>query len=193
MRICNLCKIEIQDQSTKDKKHCGLYHRECFNLHNRTIKALDDTKKLQLYGMKWRQENKEKSKNYNIQYYKNNKDEIKKACSKYHKKIREDKPLTIFLRAKGRAKRLGLEFNIEISDISIPEYCPILGIKLNQKNTSLQSDSPAIDRIDNTKGYIKGNIAIISARANFMKSNFTFQQVENLFNYVQNNIMFKKE
>jgi hypothetical protein len=54
----------------------------------------------------------------------------------------------------------------------IPEYCPIFPwIKLNYKagNISRLPDAPSLDRIDNSKGYIPGNVRIISWRANKLK------------------------
>lgn len=75
-------------------------------------------------------------------------------------------------RAKGRAKLKGLDFNLTISDIIIPEYCPILGIELICKSgkSGGVKNSPALDRIDPSKGYIKGNIQVISHLSNMMKS-----------------------
>ena len=75
-------------------------------------------------------------------------------------------------RAKSRAKIKHIEFNIEISDIMIPDVCPILGIPLlgNSGKSGGKINSPALDRIDCKKGYIKGNIRVISHLANMMKS-----------------------
>lgn len=74
-------------------------------------------------------------------------------------------------RAKQRAKKSGIDFNIEVSDIVVPDECPILGIKINVNSgkPGAYRNSPSLDRIDNNKGYIKGNIAVVSQLANAMK------------------------
>ncbi len=74
-------------------------------------------------------------------------------------------------RAKQRAKYKGMEFNLEVSDIVIPERCPVLGMPLamHKGSSGGRPDSPALDRIDNNKGYTKDNIQVISHRANQMK------------------------
>lgn len=74
-------------------------------------------------------------------------------------------------RAKQRAVKHGIEFNIEFDDVVIPETCPVLGIKLNVNSgrSGAYYNSPSLDRIDNSRGYTKGNIQVISQRANAMK------------------------
>jgi len=74
-------------------------------------------------------------------------------------------------RAKMRCKENGREFNIEVSDIFIPDVCPVLGIKLNMNSgkSGAYRNSPSLDRIDNNRGYVKGNIQVISQLANAMK------------------------
>lgn len=85
----------------------------------------------------------------------------------------------MWMRAKRRALEKNQEFNIELSDIVIPEVCPILGIKLfeNKGRSGGENHSPALDRIDNSKGYIKGNIMVISHLANCMKSSADKEQL----------------
>ena len=82
--------------------------------------------------------------------------------------------------ARGRYKRKNLDFNISIEDIIIPEKCPILGISLFFSNDKTYN-TPSLDRIDNTKGYVKDNIRVVSLRANFLKSDSTFEEIETLY------------
>jgi hypothetical protein len=80
---------------------------------------------------------------------------------------------TLHKTAKYRAIKRGLEFNIDISDVIIPEVCPILGLPLviadGTGKPGGRMNSPSLDRIDNTKGYVKGNVQVISHMANSMK------------------------
>lgn len=80
--------------------------------------------------------------------------------------------------AKKRAKERGLDFNIEESDIVIPKICPILEVPLEFGTKDNYNYSPSLDRIDNTKGYIKGNIQVISKKANTMKNSATLQELQ---------------
>jgi hypothetical protein len=94
----------------------------------------------------------------------------------------------MFYRVKSRAKKEGIEFSIENIDIQIPEYCPILrNIKLNKNNSVGKFDSPSLDRIDNSKGYIKGNIQVISMKANAMKNNATLEELKMFARWVLKN------
>ena len=76
-------------------------------------------------------------------------------------------------RSKSRAKRKGFEHTIELQDIVIPECCPLLGIPLVKGDSKVQENSPTLDRIDSSKGYVKGNVWVISYKANTIKSNAT--------------------
>lgn len=80
----------------------------------------------------------------------------------------------IFQSAKARAKSSGIEFDISVEDIEIPEICPALGIPiLIQAGKGASPNSPSLDRIDSSKGYVKGNIQVLSWRANNLKSDAT--------------------
>lgn len=103
---------------------------------------------------------------------KKNKQSIKLLGLSKYQHVRELKQ-TLYKLAKGRARKKGLEFNIELKDIHIPKKCPILKVPLICSTRY----SPSIDRIYPDKGYVKGNIAVISALANSMKANATPQEL----------------
>ena len=78
---------------------------------------------------------------------------------------------------KANSIRRGLNFDIEFGDIVFPTHCPILGIELDYfTEQGWEDNSPSFDRIDPNLGYTKGNVAIISMRANRIKNNGTAQE-----------------
>ena len=103
----------------------------------------------------------------------------------YSKRRRQENPeYYLWKAAKKRAKDKGLDFDIEVSDIIIPQFCPLLNIPIEVttgKGRRLDS-SPSLDRLDNSLGYVKGNILVISWRANFLKSDSGFQELQLLVN-----------
>jgi hypothetical protein len=82
-------------------------------------------------------------------------------------------------KAKYRAKKTGIDFSITLDDIPVPTHCPLLGVPLiAAKNGKVSRGSPSIDRIVSTLGYVRGNVWVISHRANALKSAFTLEQLE---------------
>lgn len=82
-------------------------------------------------------------------------------------------------RAKARARVKNIPFDITKDDIIIPETCPILGIPL-YRNVGGKSHSPnsySLDKINPLLGYVKGNIWVISYKANTMKNNATREEL----------------
>lgn len=82
--------------------------------------------------------------------------------------------------AQARTNVRGIPCNLELSDVVIPERCPILGIPLDSAAVRPADNLPSLDRIDNTKGYIKGNVWVISWRANFIKGDATHDELRAL-------------
>lgn len=82
-------------------------------------------------------------------------------------------------RAKARSKKSNKLFDLQVSDIVIPTVCPVLGVPLEMHKGSSggRSNSPALDRIDNNKGYTKDNIQVISHRANVMKADASKEEL----------------
>lgn len=106
-----------------------------------------------------------------------------KDCARKNSlKQRENNPIKWMLACvKSSAKKRGLEFNITIEDIIIPELCPYLGIEIKHTipGLGLLDSAPSIDRIDNKKGYVKGNVIVISQQANRMKGGSSIDQLVN--------------
>ena len=86
--------------------------------------------------------------------------------------------------AKQRAKTKGIDFDLVLEDIVIPEYCPISGVKLVQGYEDTNT-SPSLDRIDNTLGYIRGNIHVISNRMNIVKRDASLVELKQLVKYLE--------
>jgi hypothetical protein len=103
-------------------------------------------------------------------WYAINKDEqAKKAFQR-----RMADPVAYLLKsAKRRAEQEGIPFHLTPADIRIPHVCPVLGITLAFNTGSIASSSPSIDRVVPHLGYVPGNIRVISARANRIKTNAT--------------------
>jgi hypothetical protein len=83
----------------------------------------------------------------------------------------------IIMSASQRAKANGIEFNLIAENILLVRYCPLLKITLEYGNSKATNNSASIDRIDNTKGYIKGNIQVVSMLANSMKGSASPEQL----------------
>ena len=94
--------------------------------------------------------------------------------------------------AKKRALKKKLDFNIDVEYlikklIETNYTCPYLGVKFEKRNSDYVL---SIDRIDPTKGYVKGNIEITSRLANTMKNKATNSQ---LIKFAENTLKIKKE
>lgn len=70
----------------------------------------------------------------------------------------------MFRGAKARAKKAGLPFDLTLEDIVIPALCPALGTPMVK---------PSLDRTIPSLGYVKGNVQVISHRANRLKCDCT--------------------
>lgn len=175
----------------RQKKFCSC---KCMNVYN-----------AREFGMKHREENPNRYKiceecnqllNLNkfslIEKWNPNSDTkntCKKCSAKLNEKNRRDRDWKVdaarllYSNIKSRCKRLGREFSIEIEDIIIPEKCPVFGFELKRENRETWMCAPSVDRIDSSKGYIKGNVTVVSRRANILKRDATIGELEQLFNY----------
>ena len=120
----------------------------------------------------------------------------KKCLSAKNKQWKIDHPFEylcsmMLAQAKRRARQYQREFNLDFEYIKslAVSHCPVLGTRLlweYSHGMGTGDHSPSLDRIDNTKGYIKGNVAIISHKANAMKKNFLITELRACLDYMAN-------
>jgi hypothetical protein len=142
------------------------------------------------YKAIYRENNKEKIKELKKKWYQENKERVKAKMKEYTLKfpgkIAENRrkwsdrnvEKRMFHSAKNRATKGNILFNLEVSDIVVPPQCPILNINFKHDNRKIAKfNSPSLDRIDNNRGYVKGNVQVISYRANTMKGDATPEEL----------------
>lgn len=147
----------------------------------------------------WRECNPETVKRNNVAYYaKHRESQLAKASENYslnktsilareRERRRTDPARIMFLAARSRAKNSGLAFDLEMADVVIPAVCPVFGVEMMRGGRRTDA-TPTLDRIDNSKGYVKGyvkgNVQVISWRANRLKGNATVADIKRLLEYM---------
>lgn len=97
-----------------------------------------------------------------------------------------DPMLTRFKAKMSDARRKGIEFDLVFEEVVWPTHCPALGIELDYSygyKRGTPYNSPSFDRIDPTKGYIRGNTIIVSHLANSIKTNATVDELERVASF----------
>lgn len=89
--------------------------------------------------------------------------------------------------ARHRSKTKNLPFDLVIEDLEplLKPNCPILGIPMrpSRGKQGPSDNSPSLDRIVPEEGYVRGNVVIISGRANRIKSDATLDELIRLARY----------
>jgi hypothetical protein len=118
----------------------------------------------------------------NTDYYENNKEDLKAYAILWKKNNRMK---CLIASAKSRAKEKNLPFNITLLDLVIPEFCPIMGTRLQWGEGVRSDSSPSLDRIIPALGYVKGNVQVISWKANRIKMDSTPEELKLVADYMQ--------
>ena len=174
-KYCPVCKnVKKSDdfyKSTKSLSTDGLQFlcSDCYNHHNSI--------------------NQGKDKNYFRKLRISVDNEYKNYINNQKKENSRVNHISIMLsNARKRAENKDIEFNLSKEDIIIPELCPILKVPFEIGTKENYDFTPTIDRIDNSKGYTKDNIQIITNKANTMKNNADFSMLLNFAEYINKNI-----
>lgn len=129
-------------------------------------------------GRARRELNKETLRETSRRWRKNNPEKTREYYTK-------DPAKNLFLNARNRSKKTGLEFNLDPSDVVVPAVCPVFGTPFVLGGGSgFHHHAPTLDRIDNSKGYVKGNVQVISWRANRIKCDATVAELQQLLEYM---------
>jgi hypothetical protein len=111
--------------------------------------------------------------------------------AEYQRNQRQRRPkdnMVISMRA--RAKKFGLPCDVTVADLDWPTHCPVLGVELDYNattpgNRKIRTNYPTLDRWTNALGYVKGNVFVISHRANRIKSDATVEELRAVLAYME--------
>ena len=115
-----------------------------------------------------------------------------RACSSKlsfaaQKKVDEERPFyRKAIRKKTECKSLGIDYDLSEDYLKSiwTGICPILSVPIDIKASKQDTYSPHLDRVDPTKGYVKGNVQWLSGRANRLKNNITIYELERLYKWL---------
>ncbi len=139
-----------------------------------------------LYREKNRDVLREKKKFYRQQRIEHYREMDKKSREKQFEN--EDfRKQSIIRNCKYRAKAKNIPFDLDWKEIEWPTHCPILNVELDYSRKPWSLNSPSVDRIDNSKGYLLNNCKIVSLRGNRLKSDFTEKEILLVLNYMRKN------
>jgi hypothetical protein len=93
--------------------------------------------------------------------------------------------LETFRFRKRRAIKKGLEFTIKPEDVILTDKCPIFGTEFTYGET-LSDTTLTIDRLDSKKGYVPGNVVVISHKANRIKNDANLNELEKVVHWLKN-------
>jgi len=172
MKICCKCKQEKGDSEFYKNKAQPLgYDHYCIKCKKEIAKKIRD-------------KNKDERNRKRRERRANNLEHRKKISEQKKKSYWSNIEGRLLYSTKSRAKRKKIKFELELKDIIIPKYCPILIVKFDKDRYS-----PTLDRIKPELGYVPGNVRVISKKANTMKNDADFSELEkfahNIFNYIE--------
>jgi hypothetical protein len=158
-----------QDDTTKGRYYDE--HREEISEHRRVKFKEKDPEARKKTGQKYRETHKEEIRQYSVDYWNAHPEKM------------------LFQNARTRAKAKGVPFSIDESDVFIPPVCPILGTPFQRGVPGDCEFAPSLDRVRPHLGYIKGNVAVISRKANTLKSYGTVEEHEKIVAWMKKQLL----
>lgn len=186
--ICLYCSADISHKR-KGSRYCNSL---CSNNHRgEQLKESNRCAGKYITCIRCNQDKSPNDFSYNIRnnFTSGKKPYCKRCGANERETIRRDKTWksdaarVLLNNSRQRAKSANIEHTITIKDIDIPDKCPIFGYELKREDKKTWKQAPSIDRIDNTKGYTKDNIIIVSRRANILKKDATPEELQMLSDF----------
>lgn len=178
LKVCKTCcvpkaRVEyVKASRTKDRLRgsCKACHRE--NMRSRYMNVPGVKERVRQTVKTWRSNNRERRS-----------ETERNRRLKSEMSFRKD----LLRRLRTNASSRGIPFDLELEDLTIPEHCPVLGIRLeiNRERGCRPDSSPSVDRIIPVLGYVKGNVQMISSRANRLKQDATVPELEAIVRYIR--------
>lgn len=100
----------------------------------------------------------------------------------------ESKVSKLIRAAAYRSRKQGIPFALTIDDLlPLPTVCPVLGFELvfAHRTRAGRRDGPSLDRLIPALGYVRGNVRIISMRANHIRNDATASELEAVAKYAR--------
>jgi hypothetical protein len=113
-----------------------------------------------------------------------------KCNERYRQSAAKSKVRVLLAAKRYQCRKAGLPFDLTPEDIVIPDVCPVLGIPIYRgpgraRGWGPRDNSPSIDRFVASAGYVRGNVRVISYRANRLRCDATVEELEKVLAYAQ--------
>lgn len=105
-----------------------------------------------------------------------------KQCKKKYDNKKKWTPIYLLQLARARARKKKLPFSISVDDLRASSACPILGIPMDGRSRDYV---PTVDEIVQGLGYVPNNVAVISGRANRIKSDASLLEIQAIEAYMR--------
>lgn len=114
---------------------------------------------------------------------------MKNGVPQKHTEIpQEYKAFVLWNMLETRAEQKGLDFDLTVSDVRTllkTKRCYYTGAELMKEHGVDRQNKPTFERIDSSKGYTRGNVKVVSEKANHAKSDLTLRQLKTMVRRIE--------
>lgn len=161
------------------KEETKAYHARYYAAHREEAKA---------YGVRYHAAHREERKAYHASYRAANGNKIRAGKAAY-RATPEGKARAMWLDARRRSAKRGTPFTITYEDVLalVQEYgrvCPALGTPFQAGIGRPIPTSMTLDCFEPTLGYVKGNVWVLSHKANSIKNSATRTELGRVYRWM---------